>query len=83
MGDLTIIILSIGMVILCWTIIKVNEKVDGHITRFKKFEHALKKNSTGQIPTAKNKATSGKINVPMAKTSHEIRSKNIQFIAKK
>ena len=83
MGDLTIIILSIGMVILCWTIIKVNEKVDRHVTRFKKFEQALKKNSTGQIPTAQKKETSGKINIPMAKTSSDIRSKNIQFIAKK
>jgi uncharacterized protein YoxC len=83
MGDLTIIILSIGMVILCWTIIKVNEKVDRHVTRFRKFEQALKKNSTGQIPTVQKKATSSKINIPTAKTSSETRSKNIQFIAKK
>lgn len=83
MGDLTVIILSMGMVILCWTIIRVNDKVDRHIARFRKFEQALKKNSTGKVRTTLNKETSGKIDVPSAKTSMDIRSKNIQFIAKK
>jgi hypothetical protein len=83
MGDLTVIILAMGMVILCWTIIRVNDKVDHHIARFRKFEQALKKNSTGKVRTAQNKETSGKIDVPSAKTSTDIRSKNIQFIARK
>ncbi|OQX91555.1 MAG: hypothetical protein B6D58_07550 [candidate division Zixibacteria bacterium 4484_95] len=83
MGDLTVIILSIGMVILCWTIIRVNDKVDRHIARFKKFEKALKKNSTGKVRTTQNKEISSKINVPSAKTSMDVRSKNIQFIARK
>jgi hypothetical protein len=52
MGDLTYILLGASLVILSWTVAKINEKVDKHIKRFRKFEEALKKNATGPIKTA-------------------------------
>lgn len=83
MGDLTVIILSIGLVMICWVCIKINDKVDRHIKRFRKFEQALLKNSTGKIPTVENKETSGKIDVPMAATSMDLKKTGHQYIAKK
>jgi uncharacterized protein YoxC len=54
MGDLTIIILGISLVLLTWTVAKLNEKVDKQIKKFKKFEDALKKNATGGVKTSTN-----------------------------
>jgi hypothetical protein len=49
MGDLTTIIMGISIVVLAWTIARINEKVDRQIKKFKRFEEALKKNATGRI----------------------------------
>lgn len=46
MGELTGIIIGISVVVLTWTVAKLNEKVDKQIKRFKRFEDALKKNAT-------------------------------------
>ena len=54
MGDLTVIILSILIIFLCWVIIKVNEKIDRQIARFKRLEQALMKNATGKIQIPEN-----------------------------
>jgi hypothetical protein len=83
MGDLTIIILSIGMIMICWVMIKINDKIDRHIKKFKKFEQALKKNSTGNVPVATNTQTSSKVDVPMASTSNENRTQGVHLVAKK
>jgi hypothetical protein len=82
MGDLTIIILAAMLIMLCVVIIKINDKVDRHIKRFKKLEKALFKNATGQIPISDvAPSTSGKIDIPMAATSMAARSSR-QMIAK-
>jgi len=89
MGDLTVIILSILIIILCWVIIKVNEKIDRHIARFKKLEKALLKNATGKIPSeliddkTPKKGTPVKNDIPMAATSNDLRPQSHQFVAKK
>jgi len=89
MGDLTVIILSILIIVLCWVIIKVNEKVDRHIKRFKKLEKALLKNATGKIPSqfvedkTPPKGTPAKNDIPMAATSNDLRPQSHQYIAKK
>jgi len=83
MGDLTVIILAIGMIIICWVLVKINEKIDKHIKRFRKFEAALKKNSTGKIPHAEEKSTSGKIEVPIVHTSNMNRTQGVSLVAKK
>lgn len=44
MGELTGIIIGISVVVLTWTVAKLNEKVEKQIKRFKRFEDALKKN---------------------------------------
>ena len=54
MGDLTIILLAASIVILSWTVAKLNQKVDKHVRKFKKFEEALKKNATGGVKTVDN-----------------------------
>ncbi len=54
MGEVTIIIMGVSMVVLAWTVAKLNEKVDKQIKKFKKFEDALKKNATGGIKTGTN-----------------------------
>jgi hypothetical protein len=54
MGDLTTILIGASMVILAWTVVKLNEKVDKQIKKFKKFEEALKKNATGGVKTGTN-----------------------------
>jgi len=54
MGDITIIIMGASIVVLSWTVAKLNEKVDKQIKKFKKFEEALKKNATGGIKTGTN-----------------------------
>jgi hypothetical protein len=48
MGELTGIIIGVSVVVLTWTVAKLNEKVDRHIKRFRRFEEALKKNATGR-----------------------------------
>lgn len=69
MGDLTVIILAVLMVFLCWIIIKVNEKVDRYIKRFKKLERALLKNATGKVPVANQKTPStNNMDIPVAAT---------------
>ena len=86
MGEITVIILSIGMVILCWILIRLNDKIDRQIKRFKKLESALIKNSTKSIKTSPGQPvigqTSGKIVAPTAQTSHDLRPKGLNFIAK-
>ena len=54
MGDLTVILMGVSIVILSWTVAKLNEKVDKQIKKFKKFEEALKKNATGGIKSGTN-----------------------------
>ncbi len=49
MGDLTGIIIGISVVVLTWAVAKLNEKVDRHIKRFKRFEEALKKSASGRV----------------------------------
>lgn len=48
MGELTGMIIGISVVVLTWTVAKLNEKVDKQIKRFKRFEDALKKNVSGR-----------------------------------
>ncbi len=48
MGEMTSIIIGISVVVLTWTVAKLNDKVDKQIKRFKRFEDALKKNATGR-----------------------------------
>ncbi len=52
MADLTIIIIGISVVLLSVALAKINDKVDRHIRKFRKFEEALKKNATGRINNA-------------------------------
>jgi uncharacterized protein YoxC len=54
MGEMTLILIGVSMVILAWTVAKLNEKVDRNIKKFKKFEEALKKNATGTVKTGTN-----------------------------
>ncbi len=54
MGDLTAILMGASLVVLAWTVAKLNEKVDKQLRKFKKFEDALKKNATGGIKTGAN-----------------------------
>ena len=86
MGEITVIILSIGMVILCWILIRLNDKIDRQIKRFKKLESALIKNSTKTIKTSPRQPaigqTSSKIVAPTAQTSHDLRPKGLNFISK-
>jgi len=49
MGEWTIILLGISMVVLAWTVAKINEKLDKQVRKFRKFEEALKKNATGRM----------------------------------
>jgi uncharacterized protein YoxC len=49
MADLTIIIIGISVVLLSVALKTINDKVDKHIRKFRKFEEALKKNATGRI----------------------------------
>ena len=91
MGDLTIIILSITMVIMCWAMIRINDKLNRYISRFKRLENALVKNSTNKVATPMNQTgkavqrTSTSINTeaPMANTADDIRPQGLNFIAKK
>ena len=96
MGDLTVIILSLLIIVLCWIIIKINEKLDRHIKRFRKLEKALLKNATGKIPASPNPTTdsimtngiagdgnSQMSDIPSAATSMDLRTQNQQYIAKK
>lgn len=48
MGELTGILIGVSVVVLSWTVAKLNEKVDKHIRKFSRFEDALKKNATGR-----------------------------------
>ena len=54
MGDLTAILLGASVVVLSWTVAKLNEKVEKQIKKFKKLEEALKKNATGGVKTGTN-----------------------------
>ncbi len=49
MGEMTSIIIGISVVVLTWTVAKLNDKVDKQIKRFKRFEDALKKSATGRV----------------------------------
>lgn len=84
MGELTVIILSILMVVMCWIIIKVNAKVDYYIKKFKKLERALLKNATGQIPVPPTQTPSpGKADIPSAATSKDLPTGERKYIAKR
>ena len=85
MGELTVIILSIGMVIICWIIIKINDKIDRYIKRFKKLEAALLKNSTNKVKTSSSAKieTPVSMDIPTAATSQDTRTQGMSFIAKK
>ena len=48
MLDITGIIIGVSMVLLTWTVARLNDKVDKHIKKFRRFEDALKKNATGR-----------------------------------
>ena len=54
MVDITIITIGISVVLLSVALAKINDKVDRHIRKFRKFEEALKKNATGRINNATN-----------------------------
>lgn len=54
MEDLTIIIIGVSVVLLSVALAKINEKVDRHIRKFRKFEEALKKNATGKVNNPPN-----------------------------
>jgi hypothetical protein len=82
MGDLTVIILAILMVVMCWIIIKVNEKTDRYIKRFKKLEKALLKNATGKIPVSNQKTPpTNNADIPVAATHTDLHPDR-QIIAK-
>ena len=49
MVDITIITIGISVVLLSVALAKINDKVDRHIRKFRKFEDALKKNATGRV----------------------------------
>jgi hypothetical protein len=81
MGDLTIISLSVGVIIICWVLMRVNDKLDKHIKKFKKFEQALIKNSTGNIPTMNQTPNPAKNDIPMAATSMENGTQGVHIVA--
>lgn len=85
MGDLTVIILAILIIFLCWIIIKVNEKIDKFINRFKKLEQALMKSATGNIPVQESQSGQSDVlpnmDVPMASTHKDLHQQR-QMIAK-
>jgi len=54
MEDLTIIIIGVSVVLLSVALAKINDKVDRHIRKFRKFEDALKKNATGRVNNPQN-----------------------------
>lgn len=81
MGDLTLISLSVGMIIICWVLMRINDKIDKHIKRFKKFEQALIKNSTGNIPIMNQTPNPGRNDIPMAATSMENRTQGVHIVA--
>lgn len=56
MTDLTMITIGVCVVILSVALAKLNEKVDRHIRKFRKFEDALRKNATGGIKDASSHA---------------------------
>jgi hypothetical protein len=49
MADITMITIGVCVVILSVAMAKLNDKVDRHIRKFRKFEDALKKNATGAV----------------------------------
>ena len=54
MGDITLILFGVSIVVLSWTVVKLNVKLEKQIKKFKKFEEALKKNATGGIKSGTN-----------------------------
>jgi hypothetical protein len=54
MGDLTLILFGVSIVLLSWTVAKLNAKLEKQIKKFKKFEEALKKNATSSIKSGTN-----------------------------
>lgn len=83
MGELTVIFLSLGMVILCWIVARVNDKVDRQIRRFKKLENALIKNSTRGIEIGKNRGEADMVDAPLAQSSRDKQSQGLNYIAKR
>ena len=54
MADITMITIGVCVVILSVALAKLNDKVDRHIRKFRKFEDALRKNATGKVNDASN-----------------------------
>ena len=54
MGDLTLILFGASIVILSWTVVRLNAKLEKQIKKFKKFEEALKKNATTVVKSSTN-----------------------------
>ncbi|MEE9552721.1 MAG: hypothetical protein V3W18_00375 [candidate division Zixibacteria bacterium] len=49
MLDITGIMIGVSMVLLTWAVARLNDKVDRHIKKFRRFEDALKKSASGRI----------------------------------
>ena len=54
MFDITIMTIGIAVVLLAVALAKINDKVDRHIQKFRKFEDALIKNATRNINNTEN-----------------------------
>jgi hypothetical protein len=48
MFDTAEIVIGFSIILLTWTVARLNDKVDRQIKRFRRFEEALKKNATGK-----------------------------------
>jgi hypothetical protein len=52
MIDFTIIVIAVCLVLLSAAVARINDKIEKHIARFKRFEDALKKNATGKVSSS-------------------------------
>lgn len=48
MFDMAEIVVGFSIILLTWTVARLNDKVDRQIKKFRRFEEALKKNATGK-----------------------------------
>lgn len=51
MLDITAFIIGVSVAFLAWTVARINDKVDRHIKKFRRFEEALKKNASSRVKT--------------------------------
>ncbi len=54
MFDITIMTIGVSVVLLAVALAKINDKVDRHIRKFRKFEEALIKNATRNVKSTEN-----------------------------